>query len=68
MSIAEIRAMSRTEQLQTMELLWDVLCHDRDEPESPVWHQSVLAERKTVMESGRAKFLSIDEVKRKASA
>lgn len=68
MSIAEIKAMSRTEQLQTMELLWDVLCHEGDEPESPVWHQSVLAERKAGMESGRAKFLSIDEVKRRASA
>jgi len=68
MSIAEIKAMSRAEQLQTMELLWDVLCHEGDEPESPAWHQSVLAERKTEIESGRAKFLSIDEVKRRASA
>jgi hypothetical protein len=68
MSIAEIKAMSRTEQLQTMELLWDVLCHEGDEPESPAWHQAVLTERKIVMESGRAKFMSIDEVKRRASA
>jgi hypothetical protein len=68
MSIAEIRAMSRTEQLQTMELLWDVLCHDREEPESPAWHQAVLAERKAGMESSRSKFMSIDEVKRRASA
>ena len=68
MSIAEIKAMSRAEQLQTMELLWDVLCHEGNEPESPTWHQSVLAERKAGIESGRAKFLSIDEVKRRASA
>lgn len=68
MSIAEIKAMSRAEQLQTMELLWDVLCHESVEPESPVWHQPVLTERKAAMESGRAKLLSIDEVKRRASA
>ena len=68
MSITEIKAMSRAEQLQTMELLWDVLCHEGDEPESPAWHQSILAERKAEIEAGGAKFLSIDEVKRRASA
>ncbi len=60
--------MSHAEQLQTMELLWDVLCQTEDAPQSPVWHQSVLAERKAGIESGRAKFLSIDEVKRRTSA
>jgi hypothetical protein len=68
MSIAEIKAMSRTEQLQTMELLWDVICHEEDEPESPAWHQPVLTERKTAVDSGQATFLTIAEVKRRASA
>ena len=62
MSIAEIKSMSRVEKLQTMELLWDELCHEEEEPESPVWHESVLAERQKKIQSGKARFLSMEEL------
>ena len=68
MSITEIKSMSRVEKLQMMELLWDELCHEEEEPESPVWHESVLAERQKKIQSGKATFLSVEEVKGRFSA
>lgn len=65
MSIAEIKNMSRTERLQTMEALWDALCHDSIEPDSPDWHESILAERKKRIESGEATFYSLQEAREK---
>ena len=55
--------MSTSERLRAMEALWDALCHDSEEPQSPDWHRDVLSERKKRIESGEAKFLSIEEAR-----
>ena len=68
MSIAEIQKMTNTERLQAMEAPWEAVCHEEKEPESPAWHEEVLANRKRVLESGEAKFLSLDEVKERLSS
>lgn len=65
MSIAEIEKMTIPERLRTMEALWDALCHDKTEPNSPQWHADVLADRRRKIDSGEAKFVSIDEAKRR---
>jgi hypothetical protein len=48
-----------------MEALWDVLCHEKPQPESPDWHGDILAERRRKIESGEARFISFEEAKRK---
>lgn len=63
MSSAEIQKMSTSERLRAMEALWEALCHESEEPKSPEWHREVLAERKQRMESGEAKFVTIDEAR-----
>ena len=63
MSLAEIQKMSTPEYLRAMETLWDALCHESKEPESPAWHREVLAERKHRIETGEASFTSIDEAR-----
>ena len=65
MSIAEIEKMSAAERLQIMEALWDTMCHEVKEPESPGWHQDVLAERRRRIESGEAKFYTLREAREK---
>jgi len=65
MSIAEIEKMTHTERLQTMEALWDALCHEKSEPESPQWHENILVERRRKIESGEARFVSLEEAKRR---
>jgi hypothetical protein len=48
-----------------METLWDSLCQDSEELESPVWHGEILADRKRRIESGEASFFSLEEAKEK---
>lgn len=64
MSIAEIEKMTTPERLRAMDALWDALCHEKTEPASPDWHGDVLAQRRKRIESGEAKFFSIEEAKR----
>lgn len=48
-----------------MEALWEALCRQENEPISPDWHEDILSERLSKMESGQAKFYSLDEVKKR---
>ena len=63
MSISEITQMTTKERLQTMELLWDSISHDKTEVESPNWHNEVLVDRKKILESGNTNFDTIEELK-----
>ncbi|MFQ5638506.1 MAG: addiction module protein [bacterium] len=59
----EIKNMSIIERLQTMEELWDSLCQEESDIESPKWHRDILEERRKIIEKGEAKFISLDELK-----
>lgn len=68
MRITEIEKMSQVERLSAMEALWDALCRGEPEPVSPDWHEGVLAERRRKISSGEARFLSLEEAKRRIEA
>lgn len=53
--------MTNSEQLRAKEALWDALCHNGPEPESPMWHKDILAERRRKIDSGEARFISIEQ-------
>ncbi len=63
MNILEIEKMNTVERLQTMEILWDALLHEKVEIESPGWHRDVLEERRKRIANGEAEFLSLKELK-----
>ena len=63
MSIAEILEMTPQERLTAMEQLWDAICHDKSEPESPDWHKPILQSRKKMMESSEAQYLTLDQLR-----
>ena len=65
MSRTEIQNMTTVERLAAMEALWDALCHEGQEPASPQWHDQVLQERRQKIQTGAARFLSLDEVERR---
>ena len=64
MNIAEIKNMSTIERIQAMELLWDALTHEDHEIPSPPWHEEILKKRKERIESGKAKFITLDQLKK----
>ena len=57
MNALEIEKMSTAQRLQTMEILWDALLHEKVEIESPGWHRDVLEERKVRIANGGNFFL-----------
>ena len=65
MSITEIKSMSREEQLLTMEILWDELCHRGQNLESPEWHKSLLEKRKARIAEGNADYLTVNDLKKR---
>jgi len=67
MSIAEIMQLPRSERLSVMEQLWDSLCRDAQEMESPAWHRKVLEARKAKMDSPEARFLTLEELGKRFS-
>ena len=65
MNIVEIKKMTTIERLKAMEAIWDSLLYDETEIESPDWHRDVLEDRKRKIAEGKAKFHSIDELKKR---
>jgi len=60
---AQIREMSMTERLQALEQLWDAVCREEADLQSPAWHAEVLADRKARAARGEAQFLTLDQLK-----
>lgn len=56
--------MSSAERLQTMERLWDALCHEAEKLPSPLWHGVELSRRKARIESGEARFFTLEEARK----
>ncbi|HKJ89696.1 MAG TPA: addiction module protein [Oceanipulchritudo sp.] len=63
MNIDDIERMNTAEHLRTLKALREALCREPTEPESPDWHRNFLEERRRKIESGEAKFISLDEAR-----
>jgi putative addiction module component (TIGR02574 family) len=61
----EIERMTFAERLRAMELLWRSLSAVPDKLESPAWHKKVLTKRLAKIESGKAEFLTIVQLKKR---
>jgi putative addiction module component (TIGR02574 family) len=60
---SEIEQLSVSEQLETMEMLWESLSSQPDDISSPDWHEDVLKARETKIKSGEEEYFTIDELK-----
>jgi len=63
MNVTDIKTMNTVERLQAMEALWDSLLHEEGEIESPAWHEEILNERKIKIAKGKAKYMSLADLK-----
>ena len=63
MNITDIKKMSKSKRLQAMEALWDSLLYEDGEIDTPKWHEKILEERKNKISNGKAKFISLAELK-----
>lgn len=54
--------MSSSERVEAMELLWESFAAEGIDYPSPDWHGKVLADRSDIIDSGKAEWLSVDEL------
>jgi hypothetical protein len=59
-----LESMTVAEKLSAMEAIWESLCSNPLQVESPAWHEEVLAERKMRLENGQATVSDWDSAKR----
>lgn len=57
--------MTVSEKLTVLEEIWADLCHAQDAMPSPEWHADVLQVRELKIHEGKAKFLDLDDAKRR---
>lgn len=62
---SEIEQLSVSEQLETMEMLWESLSSQPDDISSPDWHADVLKAREANINSGKEEYLTMQELKEK---
>lgn len=58
-----IKEMTIEEKMRAMELLWDDLCRNQPDFESPYWHEEVLEAREKDLIEGKDSFLDWKQVK-----
>lgn len=58
----EISRMTSRERVETMELLWESFAKEGVDYPSPDWHGQVLTGRSEIIESGKASWLTVDEL------
>jgi putative addiction module component (TIGR02574 family) len=58
----QISRMSSSERVEAMELLWESFSKEGIDYSSPNCHGEVLVERSEMIESGKATWLSVDEL------
>ncbi len=59
-----IEKMSIEEKMRAMELLWDDLCRNQADIDSPPWHENVLRARENDLKEGKDKFLDWKQAKK----
>ena len=62
-AVLPLDQMSIAEKLSAMEQLWEDLSRNADRVPSPAWHADVLAARERRAHEGKAKFVSLDQMK-----
>ncbi len=63
MKQSDIDSMSVGEKLQAIEALWEAL--EDSDVEPPAWHDDVLKERVELLNNGKAKWVSLEELKQR---
>jgi hypothetical protein len=64
MSQVDAKNMTPSQRVLAMEALWESMCHEGDEPESPDWHEDLLRRRRAGIAAGETRFLTLEQLRR----
>ena len=60
-----IDGLTKPQKIQLMEAIWDDLCREEAEIESPAWHEQILANRQARVDRGEAQFTDWQTAKKR---
>jgi len=60
----DLNKMTTQEKIQAMEMLWDDLCREQPDFQSPGWHRDLLLEREKRLKEGKDKFIDWKQAKK----
>ncbi|HEY0456744.1 MAG TPA: addiction module protein [Verrucomicrobiae bacterium] len=63
--VAALEGMSLVEKLQVMEILWRSISNRPNDVPSPEWHKAIIDSRMADINSGEARFLTLEELKQR---
>ncbi len=60
---SDINRLTVEDKMILIEQIWASLKHEGDALVSPSWHENVLAERRKKIDSGEARYLTLDQLR-----
>jgi hypothetical protein len=63
MSLPDTKKMSPGRKVLAMEALWESMCQEEEEPESPDWHEASLERRRARIAAGEARFVTLEQLR-----
>jgi putative addiction module component (TIGR02574 family) len=61
----DIRKMSIPQRMEAIDRLWESIIDSGEDIPSPAWHEDILRERAARVKSGKAKFYTLEQVRKK---
>ncbi len=58
-----LKEMTLGEKFMTIEMVWDDICHNSPDFQSPSWHKKILEERDKKIASGEDKLIDWEDAK-----
>lgn len=63
MSETDAKNMTPSQRVLAMEALWESMCQEGTEIESPGWHKDVLDERRSRIAAGKTGFVTLKQLR-----
>jgi hypothetical protein len=63
MSGVDVKNMTPSQRVLTMEALWDSMCRDETDVSSPGWHEEILTARRARLAAGETGFVTLERLK-----
>jgi hypothetical protein len=63
MGMVDAKNMTPSQRVLAMEALWESMCKEGNEVESPDWHKDILDERRSRIAAGKTGFVTLKQLR-----
>jgi hypothetical protein len=63
MDMVDVKKMTPSQRVLAMEALWESMCQEGDDIESPDWHEQILSARRSRISDGKTGFVTLEQLR-----